>query len=293
MNRLSALVYRMRTRLIVGAACGGTAVAYAQSASGPVGPTTTQSLWSIIWAGMSWPAFFIILGSIVLIALVVEHFIMTRQETIAPATQLNTARQMIERRQFRECVEMLRRSQTFFARSMAAALEHARHGFDAMHEAAVERSSQLSSQMFRKVEYMNILGNLGPLMGLLGTVLGMIFAFGELGGGGDVGVTAGASGLARGISLALVNTLLGLMLAILGLGFYGVCRNRVDSLTIQATVEVLNLLESFRPSAGGVAPAVAAPRPAPAGPPPATAAAVAPPRPAVPTLSPMAPLENE
>ena len=201
--------------------------------------------------------------------------------TIAPPAQLTTARQLIEKRQFRECVDHLRKSQTFFARSMSAALEHARHGFDAMHEAAVERSSQLSSQMFRKVEYMNILGNLGPLMGLLGTVLGMIFAFGELGAGGDTG--AGAGGLARGISLALVNTLLGLMLAIVGLGFYGVCRNRVDSLTIQATVEVLNLLEYFRPVPQSVNSAAA-----PKAPPQGSA-----PRPVVTPLSPMAPVENE
>lgn len=262
---------------------GAVALSSAQTASAPAGETATQSLWTIVWAGMSWPAFFIIAGSIALIALIVEHFITTRQVTIAPPTQLTTARQLIEKRQFRECVEHLRKSQTFFARSMSAALEHARHGFDAMHEAAVEKSSQLSSQMFRKVEYMNILGNLGPLMGLLGTVLGMIFAFGELGAGGDAG--AGAGGLARGISLALVNTLLGLMLAIIGLGFYGVCRNRVDSLTIQATVEVLNLLEYFRPVPQSPAPATTAKAP--------VAVAAAAPRPIVTPLSPMAPVENE
>jgi biopolymer transport protein ExbB len=78
--------------------------------------------------------------------------------------------------------------------------------------------------MFRKVEYMNIIGNLGPLLGLLGTVYGMIIAFNDLGRGG--GEAAGdAGGLARGISLALVNTLLGLGVAIVGLLFFGICRN--------------------------------------------------------------------
>src|SRR5262249_22077864 len=136
----------------------------------------------------------------------------------------------------------------YFARTMSAALQHARHGFDAMHEAAIEKSGQLSGQMFRKVEYMNIIGNLGPLLGLLGTVYGMIIAFNDLGrGGGEAAADAG--GLARGISLALVNTLLGLGVAIVGLLFFGVCRNRIESLTVQATVQVLDLLEYFRPSA--------------------------------------------
>ena len=69
-------------------------------------------------------------------------------------------------------------------------------------------------------------------------------------GGGVAGTDAG--GLATGISLALVNTLLGLGLAIVGLGFFGLCRNRVDSLTVQATVQVLDLLEYFRPTPAGI-----------------------------------------
>jgi biopolymer transport protein ExbB len=113
-----------------------------------------------------------------------------------------------------------------------------------MHEAAQEKSGQLSGRMFRKAEYLNIIGNLGPLLGLLGTVWGMIEAFGELGASGG----SGGAQLAGGISKALVNTLLGLALAILGIGFFGVCRNRIESLTVAATVEVLDLLEYFRPA---------------------------------------------
>ena len=111
---------------------------------------------------------------------------------------------------------------------MTAALQHGRHGFDAMHEAATEKSGELSGRMFRKAEYLNILGNLGPLLGLLGTVWGMIEAFGELGAAGGGG---GGGQLAAGISKALVNTLAGLGLAILGIGFFGVCRNRIEALT--------------------------------------------------------------
>jgi biopolymer transport protein ExbB len=149
------------------------------------------------------------------------------------------------------------RSHTMFAEVMTTALAHARHGFDAMHEAAIEKSSQLAGRMFRKVEYMNIIGNLGPLMGLLGTVLGMIFSFANL------GATADGSQLAEGISIALVNTLLGLALAIVGLGFYGWCRNRIDSLAVEATVAVLDLLEYFRPLTSAARPPTETePRPA-------------------------------
>ncbi|HMQ17307.1 MAG TPA: MotA/TolQ/ExbB proton channel family protein, partial [Phycisphaerae bacterium] len=171
------------------------------------GPAEPRSLWGVFVSGIEWPAYFILAGSVAIIAIIVDHFISVRRVNVAPADQVSKARQLIELRKFRECLETLGRSTTFFSRVMTAALMHGRHGFEAMHEAAVEKSSELSGRMFRKVEFMNIIGNLGPLMGLLGTVWGMIIAFKNLGSGGGA---ANAGELARGISLALVNTLLGL-----------------------------------------------------------------------------------
>jgi biopolymer transport protein ExbB len=234
----------------------GAATALAQVPSGAA--SGARSMWQVVFDGIEWPAYLILAGSLVTIALIVEHFIVVRPVAIAPVEQVKRARRLIERRDFRVCVERMRKSSTFFARVMTAALEHARHGFDAMHNAALEKSGELSGQMFRKVEYMNIIGNLGPLLGLLGTVYGMIIAFGALGAGGGAAATD-AGGLATGISLALVNTLLGLGLAIVGLGFFGVCRNRVDSFTVQATVQALDLLEYFRP-VGSTMPGTEPPR---------------------------------
>jgi biopolymer transport protein ExbB len=207
------------------------------------GPGQKQSILRIIYQGIEIPTYFIVAGSLVTIALIVEHFLTVRRSTIYPAEQIRKAKQLIEVRNFRDCLETLRKSTTFFARTMTAALLHARQGFDSMHEAALEKSNELAGRMFRKAEFLNIIGNLGPLLGLLGTVWGMIRAFGSLGAGGG---QAGAGELAVGISEALVNTMLGLALAIVGLGFFGVCRNRIDSLTVSATGETLDLLEYFR-----------------------------------------------
>lgn len=233
--------------MMIGMGLLGAAVAL-----GADGASKNQSLLTIIWRGIELPSYLIVAGSLVTFSLIVEHFLTVRRPTIAPVEQVRRAREMIEQRAFRECLEGLKSSQTFFARIMTAALQHARHGFDAMHEAALEKSGELSGRMFRKAEYLNILGNLGPLLGLLGTVWGMIVAFGGLGAGGGA---ADAGKLADGISQALVNTLLGLGLAILGLGFYGLCRNRIEALTVSATVDTLDLLEYFRPAASASRPA--------------------------------------
>ncbi|MFO0840229.1 MAG: MotA/TolQ/ExbB proton channel family protein [Phycisphaerae bacterium] len=236
----------VRFAFLFAAAIVAASVVAAQTGAPPAPAGKSASLLSIVWQGIEWPAYFIVIGSVVVIALIAEHFITIRGAAIAPAEQFNRAKLLIEARSFRECFDTMRGSSTFFARLMAAALGHARHGFDAMHEAAIEKSGELSGKMFRKVEYLSMIGNLGPLMGLLGTVYGMIVAFSEISGGGGA---ADPSRLTRGISLALVNTMLGLMLAVVGLGFFSVCRNRVDSLTTAATVQVLDLLEYFRPAA--------------------------------------------
>lgn len=230
-------------------------IAAAQEATIPAGEQAPlaeedsgeRSMLEIIRDGIEWPTYFIFAGSAAAIALVADHFISIRRATVVPAGEVKRARELIENRQFRECLDQVKQSQTFFARVMAASLQHARHGFDAMHEAALEKSGELSGGMFRRVEYLNVLGNLGPLLGLLGTVLGMIHAFGAMGASGGAG-GGEATALSVGISQALVNTMLGLALAIIGLGFFGPCRNRVDGLTTQATVDVLDLLEFFRPA---------------------------------------------
>jgi len=108
---------------------------------------------------------------------------------------------------------------------------------------------------------LNIIGNLGPLLGLLGTVLGMITAFSDMqaaGGNADPSVLAG------GISIALAHTFMGLFLAVPSLAAFGVLRTIVDRLTIKASLVSEELLLMIKPADSGKA--GAAPR-VPAAPP--------------------------
>ena len=224
----------------------GAAVAPAQTDSPAASDASVESFLGILVKGAEAPGAIILLMSIAAVTLVIEHFMTIRAVTMAPTAEIQQARAMVEARRYKECLDTLRRSRSMFAHLVVAGLGHGRHGFDAMIETLEEAAAAWSSRLFRKVEYLNILGNLGPLMGLLGTVIGMIRAFSKMQS------THGAyksEDLAGGISLALVNTFLGLALAIVALGFFGVCRNRVDRWTVEARAAAMDVLEYFRPAA--------------------------------------------
>jgi biopolymer transport protein ExbB len=241
-RRLSAVVF-----FVLIAPFATTATAYAAESD----PTASarRSFLDIIVHGAEWTGIIIVLMSIAAVSIIIEHFWTIRRKTMVPVQQIEHLRQMIEARRFKECMDELKDARSMFGDVMLVGLRHGRHGFEAMRESADERASAWSSRLFRKVEYLNIIGNLGPLLGLLGTVLGMIKAFSEM------QALHGAykpENLAGGISLALVNTFLGLTVAIVSLFFFGICRNRVDALTVAAHAAVMDLLEYFRPATVGV-----------------------------------------
>jgi biopolymer transport protein ExbB len=208
------------------------------------GPEPEQrSLLGMIIEGAQAPGLVILLMSIAAVSLIVDHFWHVRRVRMIPEDETIIARNLVETRRLRDCYDRLGAKSSMYARVLCAGLRHARHGFDAMFQASQDKAAELTSHMFRRVEYLNIIGNLGPLMGLLGTVLGMIFAFNAMHAAHGA---AKPEDLALGISLALVNTFLGLALAIIALGFFGVCRNRVDSLTMSVTVAAMDVLESLR-----------------------------------------------
>jgi biopolymer transport protein ExbB len=126
----------------------------------------------------------------------------------------------------------------------------------ALEDALAEQSARL----FRKVEYLSVIGNIAPMVGLLGTVTGMIIAFQQV---ASTQGSAGAADLAEGIYQALVTTVVGLIIAIPSLGAFAIFRNRIDELVAEAAYmaqHVFAPLKRRRP--------VAQERPAPPPPPP-------------------------
>jgi biopolymer transport protein ExbB len=105
-------------------------------------------------------------------------------------------------------------------------------GWNAVEKSAEEATAEQASRLYRKVEYLNMIGNIAPMIGLLGTVVGMVIAFQDLESSAGSGR---AQDLASGIYLALITTIQGLLVAIPCLAAHALFGNRIATLISETT----------------------------------------------------------
>jgi biopolymer transport protein ExbB len=259
---------------------GGAAPAGGAPANAEGGKPLPNGLFQIILWNIDFVFIVIGLCSVIGVTLIIQGIIKTRKSVYMPDESIETMRDMIQKKQFKELLDYAEQDPSFVAKALAPALKRA-PSFSSMKEAMETAIGEQTAERFRAIEYLNIMGNLGPLLGLLGTVLGMIDAFSDMAkAGGDVNPTV----LAAGISKALAHTFLGLFLAVPCLAAFGVLRTFVDRLCTQSALVAEELLLMIKPQEAK--PAATAALGAPAAARPAVAAAAPAPRKVAPPPTP-------
>jgi len=212
---------------------------------------------------------FLLLLSLVSIGLIGMMAATNQRKSIAPPGVLEEVKALLDAGKFKEALELTGRDESFFSRIMNAALRDSPHGFASLTRTLEQTADELTTARLRRIEYLNVLGQVSPMIGLFGTVYGMILAFQAIvvsGGNADPIL------LASGIGTALTTTFWGLVVAIPALAGYAIIRNQIDELTMDATLRAEEMLNQFRPrpAAAAAQQAVAAaapkkptPRPAP------------------------------
>lgn len=181
----------------------------------------------------------LVLGSVVAVAVIARCVIEVRAGAILPEASERQIRGLIRDGRIDELRGWAAKDSAFVSKVVHAALSVPGQK-PAMREAAELCASEQCARLFRKIDLLSVIGNLGPLLGLAGTVWGMIIAFAAL---GEAGGQASPAALSSGIAKALFHTLLGLMLAVPALAFYGVYRNVVDRLCNRAMALSAELVE--------------------------------------------------
>lgn len=194
----------------------------------------------IVLAG-GWLMVPILLCSVAVIAISIERFWTLNPEKIAPRNQLGQVWSQIQSNQMDgERLKELRRSSPL-GRILAAGLSNSRHGRDIMKDSIEEAASQVIHEMERFLGVLGTIAAIAPLLGLLGTVFGMITVFNEimLQGTGNAGVLAG------GISKALITTAAGLCVAIPAMIAHRYFQRRMDGLVVTMEQEAVKLVDAL------------------------------------------------
>ncbi|MGH7130659.1 MAG: MotA/TolQ/ExbB proton channel family protein [Phycisphaerales bacterium] len=183
----------------------------------------------------------LILGSLLAGTVIVRCALEVRKGNIIPEDSEKALRRLVESGNIEGARGFVERDDSFPSKVLLAAMK-APASAPAIREAAELTASEESARWFRKIEPLNVVGNLGPLLGLAGTVWGMVKAFMAL---NTMGGQATAGSLSEGISKALFHTLLGLMLAIPALAVFGFFRMVVDKHCTRAMVVSAELTEQY------------------------------------------------
>ena len=197
---------------------------------------------SIIAGG--WIGGIIIILSIVAVAFMIEHAISIRKERLMPAAQLDQMEELIAAGKIREATEYCQDPKNYSLASdvVLAALERyqgSEFGFADYKSAAEEAGEENTARLYRKTDILSVIGAIAPMLGLFGTVEGMMEAFNTI----AMQETVKPRDLADSISKALVTTWLGLIVAIPTMAVFSYFRNKIDSIVSECGKHVERILQ--------------------------------------------------
>lgn len=200
------------------------------------------------------------------VALAITHGLGIRRAAVLPDVTVQELERLITAKAYPQALELTREDPSVLAHVVGEGLQESVNGYASMERAVEEAVEERASRMLRKIESLNTIGAVSPMIGLFGTVYGMIRLFGSIRAAGALPEPAV---IADDISIALVTTFWGLAVAIPALTIFAIYRVRIDVLTAEVALAADQLLRVFKP---GAAPTAATQK---AAPPPRTAPAAA------------------
>ena len=220
------------------------AAAVAQDVGTSSGERTPQSMLRVIQEGgpltvLIWCA---ILGtSITMVTFVIQNILTLRKEKMAPKALVDALRNDIEAGNYQEAWETCAANNNYLANVIKGAIERIGRGKEAVEDAIAEYALREATALRTRNSYLSVIGVISPMLGLLGTVIGMMNAFSVLGASG----IGDPRGLATSIGEVLTATASGLFIAIPAFIAFYVFRNRAQMLIVYADDQISRLLEDI------------------------------------------------
>lgn len=194
----------------------------------------SQNYLSWIIEVSGWIGAIILLLSIYMVATVVRMFMELRPEVFTPVALLEEAEKLLQAQDFMGLYKRVKADNSYFATTLTAGISELQVGLPEARE-AVERVGEVNTiALERKISMLAVCGTLGPMIGLLGTLKGMIASFSVI---AMSDTQLKASQVAGGISEALVLTFEGVALSVPAIYFYALFKNRINSYSASTMLE--------------------------------------------------------
>jgi biopolymer transport protein ExbB len=172
-------------------------------------------------------------------ALTIEHFINIKREKLAPPEVTEELSALLEEGNYDEAQEVADNSGGYVGNLVSAALRSRNAGYEEMISSLELAAAEETFRLQSKISYLSLLGNIAPLLGLLGTVTGMISSFQVI----ETLKAPTPKDLASGVYESLVNTTMGLFIAIVFLTLYFIFKNKVTKFCLSMNVEAVDVLK--------------------------------------------------
>lgn len=191
--------------------------------------------------GWFWGPSFLLL-SFILVALIMMNMLQVRRDVLLPSQFVEEFEQKLNAKDFQAAYEFARSDESFVARVLAAGMGRLSRGYPEAVEGMQEAGEDENMALEHRLSYVALIGSVAPMMGLMGTVQGMIKSFDKI---AMSAVSPKPSELADGISTALVTTLIGLLLAVPAMVFHTILKNRIQRIVLEIGMVSEGLMGRF------------------------------------------------
>jgi len=178
------------------------------------------------------------------IHLVIDSFVKIRQTKIMPPDLVEGVQEAMAEGDLPKAMDLCRDRPGIMANILMAGFANVEEGFDVIQDSINAAADLESERLLQKVTYLSVVSNLAPMLGLMGTVQGMIFAFATL-ATGEAGAAQQAM-LAMNISQALYTTMSGLAVAVPAVAFFYYFRNKANNIILSMVIRTIDLVKALR-----------------------------------------------
>lgn len=210
--------------------------------SGSAPPPQSVLGWLVGALGWGYMLVFLAL-SFILVALFVMNLLTARRDNVCPVFLLDQFEEHLNEKQYQEAYELAKNDESFLGQVLSAGLAKLSAGYAQALEAMQEVGEEENMKLEHRLSYMALIGTLSPMVGLFGTVHGMIDAFRVIAISGS---TPKAAELADGISKALITTAAGLLIAIPAIAAFNILKNRIARLVLEVGICSESLMNRFQ-----------------------------------------------